>query len=92
MKLTDNVTVRKIAGQYCVLPVGQRVINSTSIMRTNECGGMLLEALTAEQTEDSLAEMMFAKFGAETDEDKATCRRDLAAFLQQVENAGILVK
>ena len=92
MKLSKSVIIIKIAGKCCILPVGQRVIDSTSIMYTNSCGEMILEALADEQTEEQLAEIMFKKFDAVTDEDKTICRTDLATFLNDLRNAGILAE
>lgn len=90
MKLQDNITVRKIAGQYCVIPFGQRIIDSESIVRTNETGGFLLELLLEDCTEDYLLNEMFLRFLPQNDEEKEICRRDLNAFLNEAKAKNLI--
>ncbi len=87
MKIKDGFILREIAGSFVVVPVGQNMIDFSSMITTNETGAFLWNELSKGSDEDSLSRALLAEY---TGIDEATAKADIAEFLKALEDNNIL--
>ena len=86
MKLKKDFVLRKVAGNWVVLPVGESALSYTGMLRLNDAGAILWQALE----KDPSAEAMVAALTAEYDVAQQQAREDVEAFLEKLAAAGCL--
>lgn len=87
MQLKDGFILRNIADTWLVVPIGSRVVDFNGLITLSETGAFLWEALTRGNAPEDLASLLLADY----DVDEATASADVADFLEQLKNGGLLV-
>ena len=86
MRIDKPFILRKIAGDYVILPTGTATLSFNGMITVNEQGAFLWEALQKETTRDQLIEAMLAEYEVNPD----TAGADVDEFLQILQRTGIL--
>lgn len=86
MKVTDEVVRREIAGETLLIPVGETALRLNGLVSLNETGAFLWDMLKEECSPEELTGALCREF----DVSAETASADVAAFLAQVEKAGLL--
>lgn len=85
MKLKDGFLLRKVAGEYVVIPTGAE-LDLNMMITLNGTGAFLWEKLQAETTEDALVAALLAEY----DVDEDTAKKSVAAFVEKLKSHDFL--
>lgn len=77
MKIKDGFMLREVAGQWVVVPLGERVVEFNGIMTLSESGAILWKILENESTEEALTEAIINEY----DVDRNTAEADVHEFV-----------
>lgn len=77
MKIKGEYSVREIAGETVVVPVGETVLKSNILAVLNETGKIFWDMLAKGNTEDEIADAMCAEYEI----DRETVKNDLVEFV-----------
>lgn len=86
MKIREGFILRKIGSEYMAVAVGKARKDFNGLVRMNETGKFLWDALKTEKTEEELIACLRAEY--EVDEEKAG--QDIRVFLEKLKGAEIL--
>lgn len=88
MRVTEQLTLRQIAGEHILIPVGDFANTFHGIMSLNGSGLLLWELLQQDRTEAELVAAVLDTY----DVDAQTAAKDVREFLTQLEQAKALVR
>lgn len=77
MKLKTQLMLRKIAGNWMAVPVGERTRDVPGVIALNETGAFLWKMLGQDTTQDALVSALLAEYEV----DEATAKQDVEKFL-----------
>jgi hypothetical protein len=86
MKLKKNFVLRQLAGAYMVLPLGQETVSFGGMLKLNESGALLWNALKNGEDLDGLVKALTAEYAV----SEAQAREDVKEFLDKLAHAGCL--
>ena len=88
MKIKSGFMLREVAGQWVVVPLGERVVQVSGILSITSSGAVLWKALEAgvESVED-LARVLLKEYDQV---DEETALADVRAFVAQLSDKGLL--
>ena len=86
MKIRDGFVVREIAGQCVVIALGAASKNFNGMIKLNSSGKFIWEKLTVGAELDDIVESMVSEYDIDID----TAKRDVTAFVEKLQGAGIL--
>ena len=86
MKLKKNFALRQVAGAYMVLPLGQATVSFEGMLKLNESGALLWNALKSGADLDGLVAALTAEYAV----DEAQARADVQEFLDKLARVGCL--
>lgn len=86
MKIAKEFVLREIADEYVIVPVGATAMDFNGIITVNEVGKFLWEQLQEESTEESLVQKILEEYEV----DEITAKEDVAEFLKNLKEGGIL--
>jgi hypothetical protein len=86
MKITEGFSLRNIAGNNIVVPVGAKVIGFKGMITLNHSGAFLWKQLQTDRTKDELLQAMLQEYEI----DKATAISDIDKFTDILKDAEIL--
>ena len=78
MRLKDGFLLRKVAGEFVVVPTGDAMVDFKAMISLNETGAFLWELLG----DDCDIAYLCSRMVAEYDIDEATAMRDIEGFLK----------
>ena len=87
MRLKDGFLLRKVAGEYIVVPSGNAMVDFKAMISLNETGAFLWEALKEEKTEADLVAALLGEY----DVDEATATEDVNGFVNLLKEKNLLV-
>lgn len=87
MKIDKQFILRKIAGDYVIIPTGKTALAFNGMITVNEQGAFLWQQLGDETTEEQLVDALLNEY----DVDRKTAQEDVAEFLQVLRHYDILV-
>ncbi len=88
MKIKDGFILRKIAGNYIVVGVGEAAAGFNAMISVNETGAFLWEKLSGEgATKEELLEALRTEY--EVDEE--TAKKDITEFLKKLHGGNLLI-
>lgn len=87
MRLKDGFLLRKVAGEYIVVPTGDSMVDFKAMISLNETGAFLWEQLSEDITKQQLTERLLSEY----DVDKATAVSDVAEFVKLLKEKNLLV-
>lgn len=88
MRIPSGFHIRQILDEVIAVPSGEAGAVFSGIISLNEIGRFLFEALTEDQTPDTLVQALLAEY----DTDPETARADVTDFLEQLRKAGLLIE
>lgn len=86
MKISKEFAMREIAGNYIVIPVGEKSMDFNAMITLNETGAFLWKQLEEEKNEQELLNLMLEEYEI----DDKTAEADLEKFVEKLDAAGIL--
>lgn len=87
MRLKDGFLLRKVAGEYVVVPTGDSMVDFKAMISLNETGAFLWEQLTSDKTEQQLVETLLGEY----DVDSKVAELDVAEFVELLREKNLLV-
>jgi hypothetical protein len=78
--------LREVAGQWVVIPLGERVVEFNGIMTLSESGALLWKQMEQNITEEELLKVILAEYSV----DEETAREDISEFIKKINTAGLL--
>lgn len=87
MKLKPGFTLKEIGSKTMVIPINEEALNFNGIITLNKSAKCLFEALSEEQTLDSLIELLLDRY--EIDEFNA--RKDVIQFIEILKEKKLLI-
>lgn len=86
MKIKKGFIIRKVGGQSVAVAIGEMSKTFNGMIRLNETGKFLWDALSKGAEEDDLV----SKILEEYEIDEATARADVKAFVEKLKGVGAL--
>lgn len=86
MKLKEGFIVKKIAGDYLVVPTGDNIVDFAVAVSLNETGAFLWEQLKDETTVEKLAEALSKEYEI----DKETAKTDALDYVNLLKSHGFI--
>lgn len=86
MRLKKNFALRRVAGTYMVLPLGQATVSFEGMLKLNESGALLWNALKNGADLDGLVNTLTAEYEV----SEAQARADVKEFLDKLARVGCL--
>ena len=86
MRASREFIAREVAGEYLLIPVGEKALEIKGLISLSESGRFLFLKMNKECTREELVQAMREEYDA----PEATIREDVAAFVQQMYSAGVL--
>lgn len=87
MRISDQFVLKVVAGNYVVVPVGQKAVNFNAIIHLNQVGAFIFRKL---QEEDLSIEELVKAMTDEYDIDEQTALNDASDFISKLKENGIL--
>lgn len=87
MKIKEGFILREIAGSFVVVPVGQNLVDFSSMITLNETAAFLWNCLAGGADEDALCEKLLSEYEGVTKEDALA---DIKEFIKVLEEKNIL--
>lgn len=88
MKVSTDFSLRDIAGEHIVVPMGEAASQIYGIMTLNDSGLLLWNLLKQDRREEELT----AALQAEYEIDGQTASRDVKTFLDKLRSVKILIE
>lgn len=86
MKVKDGFMLREVAGQWLVIPIGERVVEFNGIITLSESGALLWRTMEKEIDEEALVKVILAEYII----DETTARADVAEFIAMLKERDLL--
>ncbi len=87
MKIKDGYMLRKVAGNYIIVPVGTEAVDFNGLITTNETGAFLWQKLSEDISNEDLLSALLDEYEI----DEATARDDIDAFLNKLIESELLI-
>jgi hypothetical protein len=71
MKIKEGFMLREIAGQWVVVPLGERVVEFNAIMTLNETGVVIWKGMEEDSSEDDLVQAILTEYTIDEDTARA---------------------
>lgn len=87
MRLKDGFIIRRITDTWVAVPVGERTNEMNGLLSLSESGAFLWEKLQQDVTLEKLVSALISEFdvGAETAE------QDISAFINSLDEKGLII-
>ena len=86
MKIKKDFVLRKVAGEYVVIPVGENVVDFTAMIALNETSAFIWKLLETETTTAEITKKVIDEY----DVDEAKAEKDVEGFIIKLKEADIL--
>ena len=87
MRLKDGFLLRKVAGEFIVVPSGDTMVDFKAMISLNETGAFLWEALKTDKSESDLVAALLAEY----DVDEAIATEDVCEFVNLLKEKNLLI-
>lgn len=77
MKIKEGFIIKEVADSFVVVPVGENLVDFSSMITTNETGAFIWNLLSEDKTADELAEALVSEYSV----DLKTAKADVEEFL-----------
>ena len=88
MKISNLFVLRSVAGEHLLIPTGAAASKVQGLISLNETGALLYSKLTAGSCKDELVSALTAEYDVSAEEAAG----DVAEFLAQMAELGILTE
>ena len=86
MKAREGFILRNLAGEYLLMPKGERIKSYDSVVLMNELSAFVWGKMQNPVTQSDLLEAVLNEY----DVDENTAREDLAGLLAELKEAGVI--
>lgn len=86
MKIKENLVLRQVADTWVVLPIAEATANFDGMLRLNETGAILWQALEKGSSREALAELLTGEFHVSVQQ----ALEDADAFIQKLMEIGCI--
>ncbi len=86
MKIRDGFMLREVAGQWVVVPLGERVVEFNGIMTLSESGALLWKVLEKDVLEEELVQAVLKEYSI----DAETAKKDVQEFIGTIRKKDLL--
>ena len=86
MKVKEGFMLREVAGQWVVVPLGERVVEFNGILTLNEIGAFLWKKLESGAEEEELVGAILSVYEIDAD----TARADVKEFISSMNEKGLM--
>jgi methyltransferase-like protein len=86
MRISKEFVMREVAGNYIVIPIGEKTANFNAMITLNETGAFLWKQLEEEKSKQELLDLMLEEYEV----DNNTAESDIEKFVEKLKTAGIL--
>ena len=87
IKIKSGFMLREVAGQWVVVPLGEKVVEFNGIMTLTESGAMLWKVMEQGTNINSLIEILLQEY----DIDSVTAAEDVNEFIKELQGKNLLV-
>ena len=77
--------LKKVAGEYMIIPTGNNNVNFSKIFNINETGAFIFEKLKDGKTKEEVLELMSKEYNASKD----VLKNDIEEFIDELKKRGI---
>lgn len=88
MKVSGEMILREIAGEFILIPVGQTALKVHGMISLTESGMLLWKKLQDDCSEADLVDTILGEYEI----DRETAIKDVQAFLEKLDDIGILIR
>jgi len=85
MKINNNFMLKKVAGEYMIIPTGNNNVNFSKIFNINETGAFIFEKLKDGKNKEEILELMSKEYNASKD----ILKNDIEEFIDELKKRGI---
>ena len=85
MKINNNFMLKKVAGEYMIIPTGNNNVNFSKIFNINETGAFIFEKLKDGKNKEEVLELMSKEYNASKD----VLKNDIEEFIDELKKRGI---
>ena len=85
MKINNNFMLKKVAGEYMIIPTGNNNVNFSKIFNINETGAFIFEKLKDGKNKEEVLELMSKEYNASKD----VLKNDIDEFIDELKKRGI---
>lgn len=85
MKISSGLKLREIAGQWVIMPMGQRLTECKSILTLSESGAMIWMLIEEGADEEDIVRTLLSEYDA----DESIVRKDVQAFIECMKSKGL---
>ncbi|MBO5743716.1 MAG: PqqD family protein [Clostridia bacterium] len=83
MKIKDGFILREIAGSFVVVPVGQNLVDFSTMITLNETAAFLWNCLSEGASEEELCEKLLSEYEGVTKEDALADIKEIVKILEE---------
>ena len=83
MKIKEGFILKEIAGNFVVVPVGENLVDFSSMITTNETGAFLWEKLQNGATEEELCSALLGEYEGVSYEDALSDVKEFVKILKE---------
>ncbi len=87
MKIAEGFVLKKVADSYVVVPVGENVVDFTSMITINETGEFIWRQFMDDADIESVVDAMCAEYEV----DRDTASKDVADFVDILKDKKVLI-
>jgi len=86
MKIKEDLMLRDIFGEWMVIPMGERLMEFTGMMKLNETGAFLWKLMNEDTNIDALVDATVSEYDISPDEARAY----IEEFVKSLKEANLL--
>ena len=83
MKIKEGFILREIAGSFVVVPVGQNLVDFSSMITLNETGAFLWNVLSVGASEEELCQKLLSEYEGVSNEEALSDIKDFVKILKE---------
>ena len=85
VKLKEGLLLREIAGQWIVVPIGERVVEMSGIVSLTETGALIWKELEKNASIDDIVTKIVSEYAVEPEEARANA----LSFIESIVEKGL---
>ena len=85
MPIKDNFILKEIAGEYVIIPISNKNLDTTKLFNVNETGAFIFKKLKENKTVEEIKDLMKKEYDAEDEE----LINDINYFIDLLKKKGI---
>jgi Coenzyme PQQ synthesis protein D (PqqD). len=86
LKIKEGFMLREVAGQWIVVPLGERVVEFSGIMTLSESGAELWRKMEQSTTQKELIDTILSEYNV----DEETAKEDVLEFVNKLKDKNLI--